>query len=76
MSMAGRPHPAAIDFSPDTPPARAGHRNLARCPRDAVARHAGIAVKLSPRSTNADFRIDGPQTHAGLVNLFGIESPG
>ncbi|WP_128891717.1 NAD(P)/FAD-dependent oxidoreductase [Erythrobacter sp. HKB08] len=40
---------------------------------------AGIRPKLSgPGEPNADFRIDGPQAHGcpGLVNLFGIESPG
>jgi L-2-hydroxyglutarate oxidase LhgO len=31
-----------------------------------------------PHEPAPDFRIDGPQQHgvAGLVNLFGIESPG
>jgi L-2-hydroxyglutarate oxidase LhgO len=31
-----------------------------------------------PSEPPADFRIDGPEAHglAGLVNLFGIESPG
>jgi L-2-hydroxyglutarate oxidase LhgO len=31
-----------------------------------------------PGEPNADFRIDGPKQHGikGLVNLFGIESPG
>jgi L-2-hydroxyglutarate oxidase LhgO len=41
--------------------------------------YAGVRPKLSgPGQANADFRIDGPQTHGlpGLVNLFGIESPG
>ena len=41
--------------------------------------YAGIRPKLSgPGEPAADFRIDGPQAHgvAGLVNLFGIESPG
>ncbi len=43
------------------------------------ADYAGIRPKLSgPGAPAADFRIDGPETHglAGLVNLFGIESPG
>jgi L-2-hydroxyglutarate oxidase LhgO len=38
-----------------------------------------VRPKLSgPGQPNADFRIDGPQSHGfpGLVNLFGIESPG
>jgi L-2-hydroxyglutarate oxidase LhgO len=41
--------------------------------------YAGCRPKLSgPGAPAADFRIDGPETHgvAGLVNLFGIESPG
>ena len=41
--------------------------------------YAGVRPKLSAQGQpNADFRIDGPQTHGlpGLVNLFGIESPG
>jgi L-2-hydroxyglutarate oxidase LhgO len=43
------------------------------------ADYAGIRPKLSgPGAPAADFRIDGPEAHglAGLVNLFGIESPG
>ena len=41
--------------------------------------YSGCRPKLSgPGQPAADFRIDGPGTHgiAGLVNLFGIESPG
>ncbi len=41
--------------------------------------YAGVRPKLSgPGEPAADFRIDGPARHgiAGLVNLFGIESPG
>jgi L-2-hydroxyglutarate oxidase LhgO len=41
--------------------------------------YAGVRPKLSgPGQPNADFRIDGPALHGlpGLVNLFGIESPG
>ncbi len=41
--------------------------------------YVGIRPKISgPQEAAADFRIDGPQTHGieGLVNLFGIESPG
>ena len=41
--------------------------------------YAGIRPKLqAPGEPAHDFRIDGPATHgcAGLVNLFGIESPG
>lgn len=41
--------------------------------------YAGVRPKLSgPGEPAADFRIDGPALHGipGLVNLFGIESPG
>jgi L-2-hydroxyglutarate oxidase LhgO len=41
--------------------------------------YTGIRPKLSgPGEPAADFRIDGPEHHGipGLVNLFGIESPG
>ncbi len=41
--------------------------------------YTGIRPKLcGPGEAAADFRIDGPQFHgqSGLVNLFGIESPG
>jgi L-2-hydroxyglutarate oxidase LhgO len=41
--------------------------------------YSGVRPKIhGPREPAADFRIDGPPLHgiAGLVNLFGIESPG
>ena len=41
--------------------------------------YAGIRPKISgPNEPAPDFRIDGPETHgiSGVVNLFGIESPG
>lgn len=41
--------------------------------------YSGIRPKISgPEDPAADFRIDGPQAHGieGLVNLYGIESPG
>jgi len=41
--------------------------------------YAGMRPKISgPGEPAADFMIDGPASHgvAGLVNLFGIESPG
>jgi L-2-hydroxyglutarate oxidase LhgO len=47
--------------------------------RALVPDYCGIRPKLSgPGEPAADFRIDGPEIHgvAGLVNLFGIESPG
>ena len=49
-------------------------------PDDAlVPAYAGVRPKIGgPAAPAADFVIQGPQTHgvAGLVNLFGIESPG
>ncbi|MGI2034738.1 NAD(P)/FAD-dependent oxidoreductase [Rhizobium panacihumi] len=44
-----------------------------------VPGYSGIRPKIGERSAPAeDFRIDGPEVHgmAGLINLFGIESPG
>jgi L-2-hydroxyglutarate oxidase LhgO len=44
-----------------------------------IAGYAGMRPKISgPREPAADFMIDGPASHGvpGLVNLFGIESPG
>jgi len=41
--------------------------------------YSGVRPKIGgPQNPNADFRIDGPAMHgvAGLINLFGIESPG
>lgn len=41
--------------------------------------YSGIRPKISgPEDSAVDFRIDGPESHhvSGLVNLFGIESPG
>ncbi|MNV70580.1 hydroxyglutarate oxidase [compost metagenome] len=44
-----------------------------------VPAYSGVRPKLSgPGQPQADFLIQGPETHgvAGLVNLFGMESPG
>jgi L-2-hydroxyglutarate oxidase LhgO len=44
-----------------------------------VPAYAGIRPKITgPGEPAADFRIDGPERHGvkGIVNLFGIESPG
>ncbi len=41
--------------------------------------YAGIRPRISgPDEPAADFRIDGPAQHGinGIINLFGIESPG
>lgn len=42
------------------------------------AAYAGLRPKLSNPGEFADFRIDGPARHGvpGVINLFGIESPG
>ncbi len=44
-----------------------------------IPAYSGIRPKIvGPEAAAADFRIDGPEAHGlpGLVNLFGIESPG
>ena len=40
--------------------------------------YSGVRPKIAPPGTVTDFRIDGPEVHgiAGVVQLFGIESPG
>lgn len=40
--------------------------------------YAGLRPKITGPGEEGDFRIDGPEVHGvrGLVNLFGIESPG
>mgnify|MGYP001377294834 CR=1 FL=1 len=76
--------PAQIDYRVD--PARgdafyaAVRRYWPALPDGALASgYSGVRPKIyAPGEPAADFRIDGPQRHgiAGLVNLFGIESPG
>ena len=47
--------------------------------RDIAPAYAGVRPKIhGPDAGFADFRMDGPSVHGlpGLVNLFGIESPG
>ena len=74
----------AIDYAVD-PHRSAGFNDAIRrywpgLPDHALApAYSGIRPKISgPDDPAMDFRIDGPQTHGvdGLVNLFGIESPG
>ncbi|HLJ64979.1 MAG TPA: NAD(P)/FAD-dependent oxidoreductase [Stellaceae bacterium] len=75
---------AGIDYTLD--PRRAARFDAAirrywpGLPRDALRPdYAGIRPKISaPGEPAADFRIEGPEGHgvAGLVNLYGIESPG
>ena len=76
--------PGVIDYtvSPELP-ARFAPSIAAYWPRitaDMLAPgYSGVRPKAGgPTDPNADFRIDGPQIHGlpGLVNLFGIESPG
>ena len=76
--------PAAIDYRvADDLPTRFAPRIAAWWPGLDPARlmpgYSGVRPKLAgPGEADADFRIDGPAVHglAGLVNLFGIESPG
>lgn len=76
--------PDAIDYAvPDDIGARFAPRIRAYWPAVDEGRlapgYSGVRPKLSgPGEPPADFRIDGPSAHgvAGLVNLFGIESPG
>jgi L-2-hydroxyglutarate oxidase LhgO len=75
---------AALDYAPD--PGRQAtfeaevRRYWPRLPEGALqASYTGIRPKLSgPGEPAADFRIDGPAQHgvAGVLQLFGIESPG
>ena len=74
----------AIDYSVD--PARADSfyaavRKYWPALKDGALQpgYAGIRPKIVPRGAPAqDFVVQGPQTHGvpGLINLFGIESPG
>jgi L-2-hydroxyglutarate oxidase LhgO len=76
--------PAQVDYAVD--PRRSGsfHAAIRRywpgLPEGALTPdYSGCRPKLSaPGEPAADFRIDGPDLHGieGLVNLFGIESPG
>jgi L-2-hydroxyglutarate oxidase LhgO len=76
--------PAQVDYTVDPARAKSFYAAIRRywpaLPDDALAPdYSGCRPKLSgPGQPAADFRIDGPETHAvaGLVNLFGIESPG
>jgi L-2-hydroxyglutarate oxidase LhgO len=78
------PEGAAEDYSVDAALAdtftAAIRRYWPALPDGALApAYSGIRPKIvGPGEPAADFRIDGPATHGvpGLVNLFGIESPG
>lgn len=76
--------PATVDYSVDIRRADRFYEVIRRywpaMPESALTPdYAGCRPKLSgPGQTAADFRIDGAAVHglAGLINLFGIESPG
>ena len=76
--------PGAIDYSVDAaravPFEEAIRRYWPGLPAGALQPgYCGVRPKIhGPHEPAPDFRIDGPQQHgvAGLVNLFGIESPG
>jgi len=76
--------PVAVDYRVDIARAQSFYAAIRRywpaLPDDALTPdYSGCRPKLSgPGQPAADFRVDGPGTHGvpGLVNLFGIESPG
>ncbi|WP_395646240.1 NAD(P)/FAD-dependent oxidoreductase [Terricaulis sp.] len=76
--------PARVDYSVDPKRAESFYAAIRRywpaLTDDALTPdYSGCRPKLSARGESAaDFRIDGAEIHgiAGLVNLFGIESPG
>ena len=78
------PVPEAIDYAVDPRRAdsfyAAGRRYWPALPDGALQpSYSGVRPKIyGPGQSAPDFRIDGPAVHgvAGLVNLFGIESPG
>lgn len=73
-----------VDYAVDPRRADAFYAEIRRywpgLPDDALAPdYAGVRAKISgPGEPAADFRIDGPRHHGvpGVINLFGIESPG
>jgi L-2-hydroxyglutarate oxidase LhgO len=76
--------PEQVDYAVDPGRCRLFHAAIRRywpgLPDGALTPdYAGCRAKLTgPGEPAADFRIDGPELHGieGLVNLFGIESPG
>jgi L-2-hydroxyglutarate oxidase LhgO len=76
--------PAGIDYRVDPARAKGFEQAIRRFWPDLPAgalqpAYSGVRPKIhGPGEPAPDFRIDGPQAHgvAGLVNLFGIESPG
>lgn len=78
------PGPQAIDYRVEPERATAFYAEIRRywpaLPDDALQPdYSGVRPKIhGPGEPAPDFRIDGPAVHGvpGLVNLFGIESPG
>lgn len=76
--------PAQIDYHVSPEHAAIFARNIQaywpEVPASALqAAYAGVRAKLSgPGQKNADFLVQGPDVHSvpGLINCFGIESPG
>lgn len=76
--------PEAIDYQVDPARAEGFYAEVRRywpgLPDGALApSYSGVRPKIhGPHEKAADFRVDGPALHGvpGLVNLFGIESPG
>lgn len=76
--------PAQIDYKVSRERAQVFARNIQaywpEVPADALqAAYAGVRPKLSgPGQQNADFLVQTESVHSvpGLINLFGIESPG
>jgi L-2-hydroxyglutarate oxidase LhgO len=76
--------PGQIDYAVDPARAEGFYAEVRRywpaLPDGALApSYSGVRPKIyGPGEKAPDFRIDGPRLHgvAGLVNLFGIESPG
>jgi L-2-hydroxyglutarate oxidase LhgO len=79
-NAAGRDLDYAVDASRAAAFAAEVRRYWPRLPEGAIVpAYSGIRPKLSgPGEPAADFRIDGPARHGcdGIVQLFGIESPG
>ncbi|MEO1502890.1 MAG: NAD(P)/FAD-dependent oxidoreductase [Pseudomonadota bacterium] len=74
--------PAQIDYSVDPTRAEAFYAAIRKYwpelpDGSLVPDYSGVRPKIDP-NYYADFRVDGPTAHGvgGLINLFGIESPG
>ncbi|HVY86875.1 MAG TPA: NAD(P)/FAD-dependent oxidoreductase [Caulobacterales bacterium] len=75
--------PTHIDYNVDPARAQSFYAAIRRywpglADNALTADYSGCRPKLAGSGATVDFRIDGPETHGveGLVNLFGIESPG